>query len=100
MRAPLEPLWDLIRQIPEGKVASYGSLGAALKNPVSGFLVGRWMAQCPAGIPWWRVVAKAGTFPIGKRDPNVEWDQRQMLEREGVAFVDDRVDMEAHQWWP
>lgn len=100
MSAPLEPLWNLVREIPRGKVASYGSLGAALKNPVSGFLVGRWMAQCPADVPWWRVVSKGGTFPIGKRDPNAEWDQRQMLEREGVGFIEDRVDMEAHQWWP
>lgn len=100
MEPPLQQLWEMVRAIPPGYVATYGSLGAAMKNPVSGFLVGRWMAQCPADVPWWRVVAKAGTFPIGKRDPHAEWDQRQMLEREGVSFKGDAVDMDSHLWMP
>jgi methylated-DNA-protein-cysteine methyltransferase-like protein len=96
----LGELWDLVRAIPRGKVATYGSLGAAMKNPVSGFLVGRWMAQCPPDVPWWRVVAKSGALPIAKRDPHAEFHQRDLLEREAVGFRDDAVDMDAHLWAP
>lgn len=100
MIAPLEELWDLVRSIPSGKVSSYGDLGAALKHPASGFMVGRWMSQCPAGLPWWRVVSKGGSFPIAKRDPYLELDQRELLEREGVVLVDGQVDMAAHAYHP
>jgi|SRR5579862_3917505 len=97
---PLDELWDIVRSIPSGKVSSYGAVGAALTNPASGFMVGRWMAQCPEGVPWWRVVAKSGTLPIEKLDPYLEMDQRRLLEAEGVRFVDDRVEVAAHLWTP
>ena len=93
-------LWSLVASVPKGRVCSYGALGAVLRNPASGFMVGRWMASCPEGLPWWRVVAKNGGFPIGKRDPYLELDQRQLLEREGVEFVGDQVDMAKHAWDP
>ena len=96
----LDELWNLVRSIPAGKVASYGAVGAALKNPASGFMVGRWMAQCPEGVPWWRVVAKTGSLPIEKVNPYLEMDQRRLLEREGVSFIDDTVDMSSHSWLP
>jgi methylated-DNA-protein-cysteine methyltransferase-like protein len=96
----MEELWELIRSIPRGHVATYGSLGAALRNPASGFMVGRWMAQCPDGIPWWRVVAKTGALPIAKRDPYAEVDQRRLLEHEGVRFLEDRVEMDGQVWEP
>jgi methylated-DNA-protein-cysteine methyltransferase related protein len=96
----LDELWGIVKSIPRGKVSTYGAVGAALKNPASGFMVGRWMAQCSEGVPWWRVVAKAGSFPIEKLDPYLELDQRRLLQKEGVGFVDDLVDMERHFWDP
>lgn len=88
----LSALWRAVRAIPKGRVASYGSLGRALPNPCSGFLVGRWMASCPDGVPWWRVVNAKGYLPIGKRSPALAIEQRRLLEEEGVEFVDDRID--------
>lgn len=96
--ASLDELWGLVASIPKGKVASYGAIGAALKNPASGFMVGRWMAQCPEGTPWWRVVSKSGAFPIAKLDPYLGLDQRKLLEGEGVSFIGELVDMERHAW--
>jgi len=93
-------LYDLVHSIPEGRVCAYGALGSALDNRVSGIVVGRWMAQSPDGVPWWRVVAKNGALPIEKRNPYLGMDQQQLLENEGVAFVDGRVDMAAHIWEP
>ena len=76
-----------------GRCASYGDLGSALDHPASGYMVGRWMAQCPEDIPWWRVVAKDGRLPLHKRDPRLAAEQRRRLEEEGVEFEDDNVRM-------
>jgi methylated-DNA-protein-cysteine methyltransferase-like protein len=84
---PKDELWTLVRKIPRGRVAAYGALGRALDNPISGFLVGRAMAHCPDGVPWWRVVAKDGRLPIDKVDPRLGSVQRQKLESEGVKMI-------------
>ena len=89
----LDELWKIVRAIPKGKVASYGDVGQALSSPASGFQVGRWMARCPEGVPWWRVVSKQGRFPVGKIDPRLEMEQGDLLEREGVEIESDTVDM-------
>jgi len=93
----LEVLWSIVRRIPGGKCASYGDVARELENPVSGYTVGRWMACAPEGVPWWRVVSKAGELVIGKRDPAMAIEQRRLLQREGVAFDEDRVRMDLHR---
>lgn len=82
-----DELMELIRKIPRGKVVSYGALGRVLNRPVSGFLVGRMMRQCPEGVPWWRVVAKDGRLPVDKLDPQIGAMQRKHLENERVEWV-------------
>lgn len=96
----LEELWSIVRSIPQGRCASYGDVGRALHNPASGYWVGRWMAQCPEDIPWWRVVAKDGRLPLHKRDPRLAEEQRGRLESEGVSFKDGRADMDASGFTP
>jgi methylated-DNA-protein-cysteine methyltransferase-like protein len=77
---------QLVRQIPKGKVTNYGSIGAACKPPISGYICGRLMQDTPPDVPWWRVVAKDGTLPAAKRSPELGREQRLLLENEGVAF--------------
>ena len=96
----LEDLWSLVRSIPKGKVTSYGALGSALKRPSSGYMVGRWMAQCPDGLPWWRVVGKNGEMRTAARDPELAELQRRRLRAEKVRMIGDVVDMSAHQYVP
>jgi methylated-DNA-protein-cysteine methyltransferase-like protein len=96
----MEELWQIVRQIPPGRCASYGDVGRALSSPVSGFLVGRMMARCPDDVPWWRVVARDGKLPVWKVDPSFENQQVARLVDEGVRVEDGRVDMAAHQWVP
>lgn len=74
-------------------MASYGDVGRALKHPMTGYQVGRIIARCPEGVPWWRVVAKDGRLPIGKRDPRLQKEQCELLAEEGVEVTDGAVDM-------
>lgn len=96
----LEELWSLVASIPRGKVTSYGDLGRALSQPASGYQVGRWMAQCPEQLPWWRVVSKTGNLPLSKRSPGAAIEQRAILEREGVEFLEGQVDIARFGWVP
>ncbi len=99
-RSELSELWQVVRSVPKGSVASYGSVGRALKNPASGYFVGKWMAMCPDdGTPWWRIVNAKGELPINKRDPNMALDQRRRLEKEGVKFEDGVISKECF-WDP
>ena len=98
-------IWDLARQIPPGRVSTYGRL-AGLASPPAGLdpaayraFGARWaggaMAHCPDDVPWWRVINAQGR--ISSRDGAAE--QRRRLEGEGVALDDrGRVDLERSVW--
>ena len=89
----MSELWSVVATVPEGCVVSYGTVGRALSQPVSGLLVGRWMFQMPAhaAIPWWRVVGSKGDLLIARRDAALALTQKEKLEAEGVVFEEDRV---------
>jgi methylated-DNA-protein-cysteine methyltransferase-like protein len=96
----LDPLWQLVRAIPEGKCTSYSALGQELPHPATGRMVGKWMASAPVDLPWWRVLAKSGALPISKRDPMLGMTQRELLMQEGVPFSGDLVARGGHWWDP
>lgn len=91
----LDQLWSVVRRIPSGRVASYGTVGKAMPRPVSGVLIGKWMASCPPDVCWWRVVGSDGRLPVGKRSPLLEREQRERLRSEGVEIEDDCVSKNA-----
>jgi methylated-DNA-protein-cysteine methyltransferase-like protein len=86
-------LSEIVRSIPVGSVMSYGGVGEIIGT--SGRQVGRMLAQMEGeGVPWWRVCNARGEFPISKRNPMFENEQRQRLEEERVPFLESgRVDM-------
>ncbi len=93
-------LYALVARIPEGRVCSYGLLGRSLAGPVSGVIVGKWMASCPPDLPWWRVVGANGSLPVYSRSPHLGHEQRDRLKGEGVEFEGDSVRMEVSLWLP
>ena len=86
--------------IPPGKVATYGQVAALAGMPAHARFVGRTLANLPPGtrLPWHRVV-NAGLRISLREDSGGHRTQRQRLEREGVAFMGQRV---AHgfRWQP
>lgn len=52
------------------------------------------MAACPADVPWQRVINAQGK--ISQRAGFER--QRRLLEQEGIAFVNDKVDLKRYQW--
>ena len=72
------------RAIPVGFVRTYGDL-----SPGAPRFAGAVLSECSdASVPWHRVVRADGSLAKGAR-------QRKLLEREGIPFVGERVDMRA-----
>ena len=95
-----EKIYDVVRQIPRGKVATYGQIAALAGNKRWSRVVGYALHvnPDPDGIPCYRVVNRLGevssAFAFGGENRQIA-----LLEAEGVEF-DERgfVDMERFQW--
>lgn len=91
---------DIVRAIPRGRVASYGQVAAMAGFPNGARQVARLLHSSSRAhrLPWHRVVNAAGgiSLPPGAGGGL----QRELLAREGVAFVKGRVDLRRHAWRP
>jgi methylated-DNA-protein-cysteine methyltransferase-like protein len=94
-----EPVYRLVKQIPRGRVITYGALAKALHLRGGARTAGRAMAATPSGkgIPWHRVVGDRGKLLI--REPYASL-QRKLLESEGVSLLEAQVDLKVHSWTP
>jgi methylated-DNA-protein-cysteine methyltransferase-like protein len=94
-----DPVFRFVKQIPRGRVLTYGALARALRLPGGARSAGRAMAATPSGkgIPWHRVLGERGKILI--REPHASL-QRKLLESEGVAIIESRVDLKRHLWNP
>jgi len=97
-----EQVYMLVRQIPPGRVASYGQIAALLGHPRAARTVG-WALNAlveteAPDVPWHRVINHAGRITIARAGLNPEI-QRRLLEDEGVEFDEaGYVDMRRHGW--
>lgn len=94
-----EKVYLLVRQIPAGKVATYGQL-ASMVAGCSARMVGYAMAATPdnSGIPWHRVINAQGKISPRGNELSSEV-QRLLLREEGVTFnVNGKVDWKQVRW--
>jgi methylated-DNA-protein-cysteine methyltransferase-like protein len=94
-----DPVYQLVKLIPRGRVITYGSLARALRLRGGARAAGRAMAATPSGkgVPWHRVVGERGKLLI--REPYASL-QRKLLESEGVTLQEFRVDIKNCHWHP
>ena len=102
MSGPLFAVFfDIVRQIPAGKVATYGQVARLAGMPRCARTVGYAMAACrDASVPCHRVVDRFG----GAKscfDTHAPGTQRALLEAESVVFTPGgRADLERGRWQP
>jgi len=89
----LDVIRDTIRQIPKGKVSTYGGVARAAGFPGRARQV-VWALRNGRGLPWHRVVGAGGKISLTGENG---LEQRLRLESEGVAFRGSRVWMEKHE---
>jgi methylated-DNA-protein-cysteine methyltransferase related protein len=81
-------VYDVVRRIPRGRVATYGQVAALAGLPGRARFVGYALAALPDGsaVAWQRVVNAQGRVSPRNEGPDGALLQRVMLRREGVRF--------------
>ena len=97
--SPSKRIYDAVRRIPKGKVATYGQVAKEAGNEKMSRAVGNALHKNPdpSTIPCHRVVNSKGelaeAFVFG--GVNI---QKERLEKEGVEVIDNKVDLSKYQW--
>lgn len=97
-----EKVYELVRQIPEGKVCTYGIIAKTLGAAKSARMVGWAMnaAHNIPDVPAHRVVNRNGML-TGKHHFMGTNLMQQLLENEGIKIKNDTIiDLEKHLWLP
>lgn len=97
-----ERVYEVARQIPYGKVTSYGAIAKAIGAGRSARMVGWAMNACHGrdDIPAHRVVNRLGLL-TGKHHFEGTNLMQQLLESEGIQVVDNQIiDFQKHFWEP
>ncbi len=95
-------VYAVVRRIPRGRVATYAQVAELAGIPGHARQVGYALHSLPEGeaVPWHRVINAAGRVSP-RSDPGWDDVQRQLLEREGVAFGPrGETDLERYRWKP
>ena len=101
MSLSFESIYEVVRQIPKGSVATYGQV-AILAGDHRGARTVGWALHSnpdPEGIPCYRVVDRYGrvskAFVFGGENQQIK-----LLEEDGIPCIGGRVDLERYQWVP
>ena len=95
--SPTKRIYEAVKQIPKGHVATYGQVAAMAGNPKMSRAVGNALHKNPdpENIPCFRVVNAKGelaeAFAFGG-----EGKQAKLLEEDGVVVVDGKVDLDVY----
>ncbi len=95
-------IYKVVREIPTGKVATYGQIACLIGRPRHARQVGYALAAAPEhlALPWHRVVNSRGEISQ-RRKPGYDEFQRILLEDEGVVFdARGRIPLARFQWRP
>lgn len=98
-KSAFELIYDVVKQIPKGKVATYGQVAALAGNRRWSRVVGYALHvnPDPKHIPCHRVVNRLGevskAFAFGGENRQIS-----LLQAEGVELEENRVDLQKYQW--
>jgi len=84
-------VYEIVVKIPPGRVMTYGQIAEILDRQISPAAVGWALSQCPADLPWQRVVNGRGGCSLGER-------QLERLRQEGIEFTQGRLDLEVYRY--
>ena len=90
-------VYDIVKKIPYGKVASYGQIAEYCQFPGRARQVGYALAalakQTTTDVPWHRVVNAKGEISMPSKTK-----QQNLLEKEGISFKNNKIDLKNFGW--
>ncbi len=93
-------VYSVVRQIPVGRVMTYGQLAIILGDGYTARTVGYVMHGADEGVPWQRVMNSQGKCSTGRLTIPINL-QQELLEAEGVVFnASGKCDLSKFQWFP
>ncbi|WP_077617189.1 MGMT family protein [Bacillus sinesaloumensis] len=100
MKPFTENVIQIIKQIPSGKVMTYGQIARLAGSPRGARQVVRILHSLSKkyNLPWFRVVNAKGEIAI--RDEEAHVSQSIFLEDEGIEVVDGTIDLVKYQYHP
>jgi methylated-DNA-protein-cysteine methyltransferase-like protein len=94
-----ERVEDIVRQIPRGRVMTYGQIAALAGSAYAARIVGGIAHFGNPDLPWQRVVNKKGGLASGY--PGGRAGHAEVIRAEGIAVSDDYfVAVDELLWWP
>src|SRR5262249_26833537 len=89
----------LVREIPRGRVATYGQLARLIGRGLTPVGIGWALGAVGDDVPWQRVINSKGGISTDNRHPGL---QKRLLKKEGVRFNREGfVDLSRYQYrWP
>lgn len=92
-------VFAVVRQVPAGRVATYGQIAELAGLPRQARLVGYALHNCPADVPWHRIINARGRISL-PADSTAGLAQHRRLAEEGVAMIGGRIDLVRYRWRP
>lgn len=99
-----DAIYAVVRQIPSGRVATYGQVAQLADLPGQARLVGYALYRVDmnlADVPWQRVINAKGEVSESPFRNGTDYLQRSLLEQEGIKFNDNgKVNLKQYLWRP
>lgn len=96
-------IYDVVRQIPRGTVATYGQVATLANLAGKARLVGYalYRVDMTSDVPWHRVINAKGEVSESPLRYGTDYLQRSLLEGEGVTFsAAGKISLRAYLWRP
>lgn len=98
-------IYDVVKQIPAGRVATYGQValwaGLAGQARLAGYALYNLPPELAGSVPWQRVINAQGRISYSESRCGNDFKQRELLEAEGVQFdAKGKVSLAAYGWHP
>ncbi|MGH1363158.1 MAG: MGMT family protein [Calditrichia bacterium] len=92
-------IFNVVKQIPKGRVATYGQVARVAGLEGHARLVGYALHSSPSelDLPWQRVINSKGQISLSKEDGRY-FLQKSLLEAEGIVFKSEKVSLREYGW--
>lgn len=94
-------IWEMVNQIPFGKVATYGQIAKMVGLGSHARVVGYALHSLPESstIPWHRVINSTGEISLPK-EGGLYALQKALLEQEDIVFYGEKINLAKYGWQP